>query len=43
VFDPVTGQEFATAEGTFIALPADQLERLKARYGMRRVPNELGA
>jgi len=38
VFDPATGEEFATAEGTFMALPADQLERLKARYGMRRVP-----
>ena len=43
VFDPVTGEEFATAEGTFMALPADQLDRLKARYGMRRVPAEVGA
>jgi len=40
VFDPASGEEFATAEGTFMALPADQLERLKARYGMRRVPIE---
>ena len=43
VFDPTTGEEYATAEGTFMALPADQLERLKARYGMRRVPAEVGA
>ena len=43
VFDPATGDELATAEGTFMALPADQLERLKARYGMRRVPLEAGA
>ena len=40
VFDPATGEDYATAEGTFMALPADQLERLKARYGMRRVPSE---
>ena len=40
VLDPATGEELATAEGTFMALPADQLERLKARYGMRRVPSE---
>jgi uncharacterized protein (TIGR00369 family) len=43
VFDPATGEELATAEGTFMALPADQLERLKARYGMRRLPAEVGA
>ena len=43
VFDPATGEEFATAEGTFMALPPDQLERLKARYGMRRLPAEVGA
>jgi acyl-coenzyme A thioesterase PaaI-like protein len=36
ILDPVTGEVFATAEGTFMALPPDQLERLKARYGMRR-------
>jgi len=38
VIDPETGEELATAEGTFMALPAEQLERLKARYGMRRLP-----
>jgi uncharacterized protein (TIGR00369 family) len=42
VLDPATGEELATAEGTFMALPPDQLERLKARYGMRR-PTEPGA
>jgi acyl-coenzyme A thioesterase PaaI-like protein len=38
VLDPATGEVLATAEGTFMALPPDQLERLKARYGMRRTP-----
>lgn len=42
VFDPVSGEDYATAEGTFMALPADQLDRLKARYGMRRVASEPG-
>jgi uncharacterized protein (TIGR00369 family) len=36
VVDAATGDVLATAEGTFIALPPDQLERLKARYEMRR-------
>jgi uncharacterized protein (TIGR00369 family) len=43
VFDPQTGEDYATAEGTFMALPAHDLERLKARYGMRRVPLDPGA
>lgn len=43
VFDPATGVEFATAEGTFMALPPDQLDRLKARYGMRRLAVEAGS
>jgi uncharacterized protein (TIGR00369 family) len=38
VLDAATGEVLATAEGTFMALPADQLARLKARYGMRRSP-----
>ena len=38
VLDALTGEVLATAEGTFIALPAKELERLKARYGMRRTP-----
>jgi acyl-coenzyme A thioesterase PaaI-like protein len=37
VVDATTGDVLATAEGTFMALPPDQLARLKARYGMRRV------
>ena len=40
IVDGATGEVLATAEGTFIALPADQVERLKARYGMRRKPAE---
>lgn len=43
VFDPASGVDYATAEGTFMALPADQLDRLKARYGMRRVEAGAGA
>lgn len=38
VLDAVSGEVLATAEGTFMALPADELARLKARYGMRRAP-----
>lgn len=37
VKDAATGEILATAEGTFVALPDDQLERAKARYGMRRI------
>jgi acyl-coenzyme A thioesterase PaaI-like protein len=36
VLDADTGEVLATAEGTFIAVPPDEVERLKARYGMRR-------
>ena len=42
VVDAATGEVLATGEGTFIALPDDQLERLKARYGMRRLPDTTG-
>jgi uncharacterized protein (TIGR00369 family) len=38
VVDAGDGEVLATAEGTFVAVPNEQLERLKARYGMRRVP-----
>lgn len=38
VLDAATGDVLATGEGTFMALPEDQLARLKARYGMRRTP-----
>ena len=37
VVDVRTGEVLATAEGTFIAVPEDELERLKARYGLRRI------
>ena len=37
VLDAATGEVLATAEGTFIAVPDEQLERLKARYGLRRI------
>ena len=37
VVDPSTGEALATGESTFIALPASQLQRLKARYGLRRI------
>ena len=43
VIDPATGEVLATAVGTFIAVPADQLERLKARYGMRRIDTTVPA
>jgi len=38
VLDGETREVLATAEGTFMALPNDQLARLQARYGMRRIP-----
>ena len=40
VIDPVTGEVLATAEGTFMALPDDQVARLKTRYGMRRLSED---
>jgi acyl-coenzyme A thioesterase PaaI-like protein len=45
VLDAATGDVLATAEGTFIGLPAEQLARVKARYGMRRINTkpDLGA
>ncbi len=36
VRDLATDELLATAKGTFIAVPPDQLARLEARYGMRR-------
>ena len=42
VIDAASGEVLATGEGTFIALPEEQLERLKARYGMRRLPDTTG-
>ena len=35
VLDPATGEILAEGEGTFIAVPPDQLTRLKARYLVR--------
>jgi len=37
VIDPATGDVFATADGSFMALPETEIERLKVRYGMRRL------
>jgi len=37
VVHATTGEVLATAESTFVAVPPDQLERLKSRYAMRRV------
>ena len=37
VLDATTGEVLATGESTFVAVPPEQLERLKARYGMRRL------
>jgi uncharacterized protein (TIGR00369 family) len=42
VVDATSGEVLATAEGTFIALPPEQLASLKARYGMRRTGDEAG-
>jgi len=35
VIDRETGAVLATGEGVFMAVPPDQLERLKARYRLR--------
>jgi uncharacterized protein (TIGR00369 family) len=40
VIDAATGEVLATAESTFVAVPATEVERLKARYGMRRLSDE---
>lgn len=37
VLDGDSGEVLATGESTFMAVHPEQLERLKARYGMRRV------
>ncbi len=36
IIDRASGDELATAEGVFMAVPADQLQALKARYRLRR-------
>jgi acyl-coenzyme A thioesterase PaaI-like protein len=43
VIDAASGEILATGESTFVAVPADQLERLKTRYGMRRLPDITGS
>jgi uncharacterized protein (TIGR00369 family) len=40
ILDPETGDELATAEGTFLAVPPAELERLKTRYRWRRVETD---
>ncbi len=37
VVDAATGEVLAAAESTFVAVPPGEVERLKARYGMRRL------
>jgi uncharacterized protein (TIGR00369 family) len=37
VIDARSGEVLATGESTFIAVPPSEVERLKARYGMRRL------
>ena len=36
ILDLGTGEVLATGESTFVAVPPSEVERLKARYGMRR-------
>jgi acyl-coenzyme A thioesterase PaaI-like protein len=36
VIDAATQEVLATSDGTFVALPNDELERLKGLYGLRR-------
>ncbi|MBF8289906.1 MAG: uncharacterized protein HW391_874 [Chloroflexi bacterium] len=35
ILDPASGSIFATAEGTYTAVPADRLVALQKRYGLR--------
>src|SRR5262249_53460356 len=37
VVDAATGEVLASGESTFVAVPPGEVERLKARYGMRRL------
>jgi acyl-coenzyme A thioesterase PaaI-like protein len=37
VLDGATGEVLATGDSTFVAVPPNEIERLKARYGMRRL------
>ena len=40
VLDAATGEVLAAAASTFVAVPPSEVERLKARYGMRRLQGE---
>ena len=40
LLDPATGAVFATAEGLYVAAPAERRDELKARYGFRLVPDD---
>jgi uncharacterized protein (TIGR00369 family) len=42
VLDATTSEVLATGESTFMAVPPEQLERLKARYGIRRIADTTG-
>jgi acyl-CoA thioesterase FadM len=37
IVDAATGEVLATGDSTFVAVPPTEVERLKARYGMRRL------
>jgi len=37
ILDGATGEVLASAESTFVAVPPEDVARLKARYGMRRL------
>ena len=43
IVDVATGEVLATGESTFVAVPPSEVERLKARYGMRRLSAEEAA
>jgi uncharacterized protein (TIGR00369 family) len=43
IIDAESGETLATGASTFIAVPAAQLDRLKARYGMRRLSAPTGS
>jgi acyl-coenzyme A thioesterase PaaI-like protein len=40
LFDPASGEVYASAEGLYITVPEARREELKARYGFRLVPED---
>ena len=42
ILDGATGELLASGESTFVAVPPDEVARLKTRYGMRRLLEEPG-